>query len=108
MGPTTFQIPDALTPQAPCSSPFVSGLTLPDVCSGNSATLFLNMLSTLITYNTVINGVCERIKPVTKVSHTYDFIVVGGKIINIIILIIMCLFILLDINRDIFVSLFLT
>ncbi|XP_011255282.1 glucose dehydrogenase [FAD, quinone] [Camponotus floridanus] len=75
---STNLIPDAVTPQAPCSSPFVSGLTYMNVCSGDSATLFLNMLSVLTTYSTVINGVCERIKPVTRLDHTYDFIVIGG------------------------------
>lgn len=100
-----YQIPDTQVPQLPCSSPFVSGLTLTDVCSGGPASLFLNMLSVLTTYNTVINGACERITPVKKVHKTYDFIVVGGKIINTII-IITCLFIYLDINRDIFVTLF--
>lgn len=74
----TNLMPQVLTPQAPCSSPFVTGLTYMDVCSGNSTSLFLNMLSVLTTYSTVINGVCERIKPVTKLDHTYDFIVIGG------------------------------
>lgn len=78
-----------------------------DVCSGSNDNLFLIMLSMLTTYSTVINGVCERITPVTKVSDTYDFIVVGGKIINVKIITTLPL-ILLDINRDIFAILFQT
>ncbi|CAL1687429.1 unnamed protein product [Lasius platythorax] len=71
-------LPDYQVPTAPCSSPYVSGLTLMDVCSGNNTSLFLNMLNTLITYNTIINGVCDRITPLTRGFGTYDFIVVGG------------------------------
>lgn len=76
-----------------------------DVCNGGSTNLFLNMLSMLTTYSTIINGVCERITPITRVQDTYDFIVVGGKIINVKIITTLPL-ILLDINRDIFATLF--
>lgn len=78
----SYQIPGTQIPELPCSSPFVSGLTLLDVCNGNTAALFLNTLSMLTTYSTIINGACERIRPVTKVLDAYDFIVVGGKIIQ--------------------------
>ncbi|XP_072748068.1 glucose dehydrogenase [FAD, quinone] isoform X2 [Anoplolepis gracilipes] len=71
-------LPDYQVPEAPCSSPFTSGLTLMDVCYGGSTNLFLNLLSMLTTYSTVINGVCERITPIDKPTLTYDFIVVGG------------------------------
>ncbi|KAL6256462.1 hypothetical protein P5V15_012575 [Pogonomyrmex californicus] len=73
-----MNIPESQVPQAPCSSPFVSGPSLTDVCDANSATLFLAMLNTLCTYNTIINGVCERIRPIKKPQLSYDFIVVGG------------------------------
>lgn len=73
-----YEIPGYPTPQAPCSSPFVSGLTMMDVCYDGSTNLFLNMLSMLTTYSTIINGVCDRITPITRVQDTYDFIVVGG------------------------------
>ncbi|XP_070166640.1 glucose dehydrogenase [FAD, quinone] [Polyergus mexicanus] len=74
------RIPGYQIPQAPCSSPFVTGLTMENVCYAGSTNLFLNMLSMLTTYSTIINGVCERITPIKRpeVSGTYDFIVVGG------------------------------
>ncbi|TGZ54850.1 Uncharacterized protein DBV15_01942 [Temnothorax longispinosus] len=65
-------------PEAPCSSPFVSGLSLTDVCSGNSATLFLSMVNVLAAYSPIINGVCGRITPIKRPLPIYDFIVVGG------------------------------
>lgn len=70
-----------MTPETTCTSPFVGGLSLDNVCSANSASLFL--LNTLLTYSSVINGPCERVKPIKKPDLTYDFIVVGGKIINV-------------------------
>jgi len=70
-------------PEAPCSSPFlVNGLSLTDVCNGNSATLFLSMVNMLVAYSPIINGMCERITPIKRPQFIYDFIVVGGKIIN--------------------------
>lgn len=100
------QLPDYQIPQAPCSNPFTSGLTLMDVCTGQTSTsLFLNMLSLLTTYSTTINGVCDRITPTTQIAGTYDFIVVGGKIINVKIITTRPFF-LLDVNRDIFAILF--
>lgn len=74
---------DYQVPEAPCSSPFLSGLSLNDVCTGNSATLFLSMVNMLATYSPIINGVCERITPIKRPQLIYDFIVVGGKIINV-------------------------
>ncbi|XP_018357886.1 PREDICTED: glucose dehydrogenase [FAD, quinone]-like isoform X1 [Trachymyrmex cornetzi] len=66
-------------PEAPCSSPFpVNGLSLTDVCNGNSATLFLSMMNMLAAYNPIINGMCERITPIKRPQIIYDFIVVGG------------------------------
>ncbi|XP_077275111.1 glucose dehydrogenase [FAD, quinone]-like [Temnothorax americanus] len=65
-------------PEAPCSSPFVSGLSLTDVCSGNSATLFLSMVNVLAAYSPIINGACGRITPIKRPLPIYDFIVVGG------------------------------
>jgi len=67
-------------PEASCSSPFVGGLSLTDVCSANFGTLFLSTINMLTAYSSVINGVCERITPITKPEAVYDFIVVGGKI----------------------------
>lgn len=55
-----------------------------NVCSGDATSLFLSLLSTLITYSNVINGVCQRVTPIPKPLGNYDFIVVGGKIIDVI------------------------
>ncbi|XP_011696823.1 PREDICTED: glucose dehydrogenase [FAD, quinone]-like isoform X2 [Wasmannia auropunctata] len=63
---------------ASCASPFVGGPSLNDVCCGNSATLFLSMLTVLTTNSSIINGVCERITPIKTLRYNYDFIVVGG------------------------------
>jgi len=41
------------------------------------------MMNMLTTYSSVINGVCERITPIKKPEAVYDFVVVGGKIINV-------------------------
>ncbi|EZA60260.1 hypothetical protein DMN91_010530 [Ooceraea biroi] len=65
-------------PQAPCTSPFVGGLSLTDVCNANSANLFLTMLNTLVAYSPVINDPCGHITPIKKPNLYYDFIVVGG------------------------------
>ncbi|KAG5319132.1 DHGL dehydrogenase, partial [Acromyrmex heyeri] len=66
-------------PEAPCSSSFpVNGLSLTDVCNGNSATLFLSMVNMLAAYSPIINGMCERITPIKRPQFIYDFIVVGG------------------------------
>ncbi|XP_028048014.2 glucose dehydrogenase [FAD, quinone] [Monomorium pharaonis] len=67
----------SVIPEAPCT-PYVGGPSLTDVCTGNSASLFLSMLNMLVTYNPKINGVCERIKPINRPQSHYDFIVVGG------------------------------
>nr|XP_012231050.1 PREDICTED: glucose dehydrogenase [FAD, quinone]-like [Linepithema humile] len=68
----------AYTPQTPCPSPFVYGLSLEDVCSANSTSSFLTLVSTLTAYSFAINDPCRHITPITKPATSYDFIVVGG------------------------------
>lgn len=62
-----------------CSHPFLSGLTLSDVCVTNQMALFFSLLSTLVTFSPKIGDPCGRITPVKKNEPVYDFIVVGGK-----------------------------
>lgn len=75
-------LPDFEVPEAPCTSPNVGGVSLTDVCSASPANLFLAMLNTLVAYNVAINDPCGRITPIKKPDISYDFIVVGGKMID--------------------------
>ncbi|KAK2575514.1 hypothetical protein KPH14_011235 [Odynerus spinipes] len=61
-----------------CSSPFVGGPSLPDVCEANQMMLFLSLLNTIVTFHPKIGDPCGRITPVKKADLVYDFIVVGG------------------------------
>lgn len=80
------------TSHAPCSAPFLGGPSLVNVCNADSASLFLTMLNTLAAYSPVISDPCHRLKPIREPSSSYDFIVIGGKTVNINVMIISSLF----------------
>lgn len=66
----------------PCTTPFLGGPQLTDVCSASNGELFLALLNLFVATNPTIGEPCQRVHSPRIPDISYDFIVVGGKRIN--------------------------
>lgn len=69
---------DALS-SLPCTTPFLGGPQLTDVCSASNGELFLALLNLFVATNPRIGEPCQRVHSSRIPDISYDFIVVGGK-----------------------------
>lgn len=63
----------------PCTTPFLGGPQLTDVCSASNGELFLALLNFFVATSPVIGEPCHRVHSSRVPDLSYDFIVVGGK-----------------------------
>ena len=63
-----------------CTTPFLGGPQLTDVCSASNGQLFLALLNLFVATSPVIGEPCQRIHSSRTPDLSYDFIVVGGKL----------------------------
>ncbi|XP_031774102.1 glucose dehydrogenase [FAD, quinone] [Apis florea] len=68
---------DALS-SLPCTTPFLGGPQLTDVCSASNGELFLALLNLFVATNPRIGEPCQRVHSPRIPDISYDFIVVGG------------------------------
>uniref|UniRef100_V9I7K9 Glucose dehydrogenase n=1 Tax=Apis cerana TaxID=7461 RepID=V9I7K9_APICE len=61
-----------------CTTPFLGGPQLTDVCSASNGQLFLALLNLFVATSPVIGEPCQRIHSSRTPDLSYDFIVVGG------------------------------
>lgn len=61
-----------------CTSPFLGGPQLTDVCSASNGELFLALLNFFVATSPVIGEPCQRVHSSRIPDLSYDFIVVGG------------------------------